>query len=137
MQDVEKLQDWICAFPQWDSAKPELDQLGVVPDSAGLYYQGLEVLEHREDVQGNVRQRRRHSFSLRRIFLTRQGGACWMEALSRWVLEQSRLGLTPVFHGAAGPCRVTAANARADWQKQPGTTVYTVKLDAEFDSYAA
>ena len=137
MQDVEKIRDWICTFPRWETAKPELDQLGVEPDSAGLYYQGMELLAHQEDVLGNVRDRRCHSFLLRRIFLTRQGGALWMEAFSHWVLEQSRLGLTPVLYGAAGPCRVTTHNAKADWQKQPGTTVYTVKLDAEFESNAA
>ncbi len=134
MQDVEKLRDWIGTFPRWGTAKPELDQLGVAPDSAGLYYRGMEVLARQEDVQGNVHNRCRHSFSLHRIFLTRQGGAQWMEAFSHWVLEQSRLGLTPVFYEAVAPCRVTTRDARADWQKQPGTTVYTVWLDAEFES---
>ena len=133
MQDVEVIRNWIRTFPQWGTADLEMDQLGVTPDSAGLYYQGMEILGRREDVQGNVEHHCRHSFLLRRIFLTRQGGSAWMEDFSRWIMAQSEEGTTPVFANGKAPFQAVARNAKADWQKQTGTTVYTVRLDVEFE----
>lgn len=111
----------------------EMDQLGVIPDSAGLYYRGMEIIKRKEDVAGNVKTHCRHSFLLRRIFLTRQGGSVWMEAFSRWSLAQSEASVTPVLENGTAPFWAEARGAKADWQKQTGTTVYTVRLDVEFE----
>ena len=134
MQDVERIRDWICQFPQWGTAKPELDQLGTEPDSAGLYYQGLQILQRQEDVMGNVRSLCRHSFVLRRIFLVRQEGAKWMEAFARWITEQSEAGATPCLAGDSEPFYGVAREAKVDWQKQPGTVIYTIRLEVEFQT---
>ena len=129
MQDVEAIRDWICRFPLWGNVELRLDQLGTKPEEAGLYYLGMSEISRQEDVTGGVKSRCKHSFSLRRIFLTRQDGALWMESFSRWVRNQSHSGATPL----PAPCRVTAYGAKADWQRQPGTLIYTVRLDVEFE----
>lgn len=129
---LEKLRQWLETFPKWDAAL-QFDDVDAVPGSSGLYPMGLTELSRRENVLGNVMVRCRETFLLRRVAGQSAENAQWLEDFQNWVMEQDTLGLTPQFGDVPESQRLRASEGKLDSQKQVGSTLYTVKLTAEFD----
>lgn len=131
---LEKMRTWLERFPGWEN-NLLIDYVDAVPGSTGLYPRGLSELSRREDVLGNVTVRCRWEFLLRRAAGSREENARWLMDLQNWVMEQDRLGLTPVFGDDPRTQRVRAFEGRLDSQKQVGSSLYTVRLTAEFTKH--
>lgn len=131
---LEKMRTWLECFPGWEN-NLLIDYVDAVPGSTGLYPRGLSEVSRREDVLGNVTVRCRWEFLLRRAAGSREENARWLMDLQNWVMEQDRLGLTPVFGEDPRTQRVRAFEGRLDSQKQVGGSLYTVRLTAEFTKH--
>ena len=129
---LEKMRQWLETFPKWDAAL-QFDFVDAVPGSTGLYPTGLTELSRREDVLGNVTVRCRAAFMLRRVAGQSAENTQWLVDFQNWVMEQDTLGLTPQFGDVPASQRLRASEGKLDSQKQVGSTLYTVKLTAEFD----
>lgn len=129
---LEKMRHWLETFPKWDAAL-QFDYVDAVPGSTGLYPRGLTELSRREDVLGNVTVRCCAAFLLRRVAGQSAENAQWLVDFQNWVMEQDALGLTPQFGDVPQAQRLRASEGKLDGQKQVGSTLYTVKLTAEFD----
>lgn len=128
---LETMQKWLETFPMWEGTL-QLDYADSVPGSTGLYPRGITELSRREDVLGNVKVRYSCTFILRRTAARGQENARWLLELQRWVAEQDRLGLTPRFGDEPKTERLRAFDGRLDRHSQVGSSLYTVRLSAEF-----
>lgn len=135
MENLEKLKQWVVTFPQWeDGHLLYIDYTGAVPGNAGLFPQGLEELERRQDVVGNRTVRCRCRFSLYRVTGRENGeeNARWLTDFQNWVQSQSLQGLAPTFGDDPRQERLWAQKGRLKDGSQTGTGVYSVELTAEF-----
>jgi len=97
-----------------------------------LFPLGLEVLERRCDLLGQVRLRCRQKFALDRAVCPGQEQAAWLLEFQRWVAEQSALGLAPRFGDDPAAEHIRAEKGRLKEVSAAGTAVYEVILTAEF-----
>ena len=68
MDVLKRLQAWLTTFPKWEEGKlMYLDFTDGVPGNQGLFPQGQEVLQRKEDVLGNISLSCRYHFALYRI----------------------------------------------------------------------
>lgn len=130
---LEKLKNWLLTFPDWGEVLLQVDTTDPRPDNAGLFPKGMEELERKTDIAGNIRVRCRSSFVLRRVVTQNYDRAArWMEALQNWVYRQSMSGNAPIFGDADQPQRLYAKGGKLENNAQTGTAVYTVTLIAEY-----
>ena len=135
MNDLEKLRQWLLTFPMWDGGGYLfVDFTDNLPGSMGLYPAGLEICSKEADVAGNVTLRCRYNFALYRVGGVSGEGqdALWLLQLQKWVMEQSVLGLAPVFGDEPAAERITAQKGKLKEPAKDGCGVYSVILTAEF-----
>ncbi len=126
MELLEILKAWIMGFPQWGEAELRIDTTDAEPVSCGLFPLGCEELSRKEDVLGNVRQRLRQTFALRRVAQRQEAAAAWLLEFAQWVRLQS-----PPHIGEN--TRIRAEKGRLLSVTQTGTATYEVKIILEYD----
>ena len=133
MDVLQKLKQWLLCYPRWGEAQIYVDFLDSAPVNAGVYPQGLEELERREDVLGNVTASCRYRFMLYRMVTGQQdneGNAEWLLDFQQWVQQQSILGLTPRFGDV--PAREQIRAEKGGLTAGTQITTYTATLIADF-----
>ena len=134
MTDLEKLISWLQTFPGWEG-QLQTDYTAASPVNAGLYPMGLEELERKEDVLGNVAARCRYRFTLQRLVTGQADNAehaQWLLRLQNWVQQQCAARLAPTFGDDPAAEQIRAEKGRLKEASQAGTAVYTVTVTAEF-----
>lgn len=134
MQDLEKMQAWLCTYPQWQGAV-SVDYVDSKPGSFGLYFQGLEVLKRRQDVLGNREEDCRYTFLLRFVAAGQDDAreqAQWLLQFQSWVQTQNALGNTPGFGDVPEKESIRAEKGRLEKASQVACGLYTVTITAEF-----
>ena len=132
MEYLETLERWLRAFPLWGQEEIRTDALPLRPGSVGLFPQGVEVLEEKTDLLGNVSIRCRQKFELQKVVCPGEDPARWLLQLQQWMLEQSALGLAPRFGDVPAAEQIRAEKGRLKEITAAGTAVYTVTITAEF-----
>lgn len=130
MTDLEKLEQWLRSYPQWDSTL-QVDFLEAGPGNAGLFPAGLEEKDRREDVLGNVQIACRYRFALHKRSFGRQD-AQWLLDFQNWVQQQSVAGTVPHFGDIPEQERITAQKGALKSTDRAGGGVYAVTLLADF-----
>ena len=134
MTDLDKLRQWLMTYPGWDG-ELQVDFVDPEPGNAGLFPEGLEETEHKEDILGNLQIFCRYRFVLYRQMAGQQDGthnAQWLLAFQNWVQQQSAEGLAPQFGDVPERERLQARSGALKKADQVGTGTYTVTLIAEF-----
>ena len=82
---LEKMETWLQTFPMWEEGcSLQIDHTGAEPGSNGLFPLGMEEMERREDVLGNVKAYCRCRFKLFRVVTAQAGNpenAQWLLSL--------------------------------------------------------
>jgi len=128
---LEQMKNWLQTFPKWEDSI-QVDFADGAPGNTGLYPRGLTELSHREDVLGNVQVRCRWDFLLRKIAVSGEENARWLLDFQNWVMEQNRLGIAPKFGDEPKTEHIRASDGRLERHAQVGSSLYTVRLQAEF-----
>ena len=129
MELLEQIKNWLVTFPQWDEQVLHIDTTAGEPDCCGLFPLGQELLETKQDVLGNVSQKLRYSFLLRRVAPRQESAAVWLLGFQDWVRQQHLAGLVPRF---GEQCRIRAEKGKLVSATQTGTATYEVKIVIEF-----
>ena len=132
MEQLEKLRRWLQRFPLWGNAKLYIDSLPVGLGNMGLYPMGVELLERREDLLGNVRTRLRQRFILYRNVSPGEDQGLWLLQLQQWVADQWVQGLAPRFGDDPDGESVRAEKGALKEVTAAGTAVYTVSITVEY-----
>ena len=132
MEQLKILRDWICQFPLWGDMPLHVDTLSAQPENAGLYPLGMEVLERKTDLLGNVTERCRQKFDLLRAVVPGEDPAKWMLGFAQWVQQQGVLGLAPRFGDVPAAEQIRAEKGRLKEITAAGTAVYVVTITAEY-----
>ena len=136
MTDLEKLRQWLRAYPGWEeNAALHTDHIDGLPGSYGLYPVGLEVLSRTEDLLGNVTARCRYTYNLLRCTAGQQDSpqeAQWLMEFQTWVLSQSAHGLAPQFGDVPAEETLRAEKGKRKEASQGSIGTYTVTIVAEF-----
>ena len=131
---LQAMIQWLKTCPIWEG-QLFVDFHDGNPGSVGLYPAGVEEIDRREDVLGNVTARYRCHFELLRITAGQQdntGAAVWLLQFQEWVRQQSRLGLTPTFGQEPAREQIRAEKGKLKSASQTGTGAYSVHLTAEY-----
>lgn len=137
MSDLEKMRQWLRAFPGSDKLKTlEIDYTSPDPGSAGLCPGGLRELGRTRDILGNLTVENRYAFSLFCVFAKSPGedsaaaaNAEWLLALQNWLQSQCAQGLAPQFGDNQKVRLLEGALYEAT---QEGLATYRVKLTVDF-----
>lgn len=132
MEQLEILRQWLRSFPGWGDVPVHIDTLPVQTENAGVYPLGLEVLERKEDLLGNVRLRCRQRFDLYKTVSPGEDHAQWLLELQHWVLEQCAMGQAPRFGDVPSAEHIRAEKGKLKEITAAGTAVYAVTITAEF-----
>jgi len=135
MDVLQKIKQWLSGYPQWGEAKIYVDFLESDPVNTGLYPQGLEELERREDVLGNVAVRCRYRFVLYRMTTGQQDNeenAGWLLNFQQWVQQQNTLRQVPQFGDVPNREQIRAEKGKLQKASQVGTGTYGVILTVDF-----
>ena len=131
---LEKMKQWLMSCPLWEG-RLFVDCHDGRPGSAGLYPAGVEQVQRREDVLGNVTAVYRCHFDLLRVTTGQQDNtqnAHWLLEFQNWVHQQCCQGLAPKFGDEPAREQIRAEKGRLKSAPQTGTGIYTVHLTAEF-----
>lgn len=131
---LEKIISWLKTCPLWEDTLT-VDYHSGTPGSGGLYPAGVEELNRREDVLGNVTIRCRAHFDLMRVTPGQRDGydnALWLLQFQDWVQTQSRMGLAPTFGSEPDREVIRAQKGKLSRASQTGTGIYTVHLSADY-----
>lgn len=133
MNDLEKMQVWLAACPHLEGAVISIDEMGAAPGSTGLYLQGMERLEQKEDLLGNKTAVCRYTFLLRRVLPAcgEDNGNTLLD-FQQWVQERSLLGQVPGFSDVPESESIRAEKGRLEKTAQQGTFQYVTTLTADF-----
>lgn len=135
MAALEKLVQWLKTFPLWEENALHIDYTGAVPGSSGLYPQGVEEVQRREDVLGNVTVKNRLHVTLYRVTHGQQDNrenSAWLLQFQQWVQQQSALGLAPFFGDDPKQEKIRAEQGKLKSASQTGTGKYAVAITAEY-----
>ena len=126
---MEEIKKWLQSFPLWGEAEPAVDAVSPESGSTGLFPQGTELLEHRENVLGESVRRLRQRYLLRRAAVRGMDAAAWLQKLAHWVAEQDRLGLAPALGQRQ---QVRAEKGRLIRTDTAGTGIYEIQITMEY-----
>ena len=130
MEQINAIKALLQQFPLWGAQPLSVDMREAAPGKSALFPQGLQVLDRREDVLGNVKCRLRQSFLLRRVACIGETAADWLMQLQNWMLTQPTSDLEPFF---GKDLHLWAQGGHLANGKQPGTGIYEVKIYAEYE----
>lgn len=140
---LEKMRGFVAAYPGFDElAAIQVDYTGKIPDSAGLYPSGLQLVSREADVLGNVTCQNQYSYELFCLLEKspdEDDGATFnaetMLAFQLWVQEQDARRNIPQFGDDPKHERITAQNGEIYAADDEGTALYVVQLTASFVNY--
>ena len=140
MTALEKIQDWIKTFPQYDALTTfSVDYTSAEPTNGGLMPAGLVEVSRTTDIVGNVTVSNQYNFTLYFVFLkspgdetTAEENAQWLMDFQDWVQAQSATGEAPLFGDDARQETMKAQNGMLLEADAEGTAVYSVNLSANF-----
>ena len=140
MTALEKIQDWIKTFPQYDALTTfSVDYTSAEPTNGGLMPAGLVEVSRTTDIVGNVTVSNQYNFTLYFVFLkspgdetTAEENAQWLMDFQDWVQAQSATGKSPFFGDDARQETMKAQNGMLLEADAEGTAVYSVNLSANF-----
>ena len=136
MDLLERVRSWVQTFPDWEEGQLlYIDYTGAAPGNTGLFPVGVEELERREDVLGNMAVSCRCRFMLYRVTTGQEDNAAnarWLLRFQDWVRQQSALHLAPTFGDEPARERIRAEKGKLKNASQVGTGIYAVELTAEF-----
>lgn len=143
MTALDKIQDWIKTFPQYDALSAfSVDYTGAEPSNGGLMPSGLVEISRATDIFGNVTVTNQYNFTLYFVFLKSPGddagaeeNAQWLMDFQDWVQMQSVTGTAPTFGDNKRQETMKAQNGMLAEADNEGTAVYTVNLSANFIKY--
>jgi len=132
MDDIEKLRDFVTAYPDWEAGKLLfIDYTDGVPGNGGLFPEGITQVTVREDILGGREVDMRLQVCLYRATAAQAEDAGWLLRFQNWVAAQSAGGKAPVFGDVPSRERLYAEKGRLS-QRRSGGNVYSVMLTAEF-----
>lgn len=140
MTALEKIQDWIKTFSQYDALTTfSVDYTSAEPTNGGLMPAGLVEVSRTTDIVGNVTVSNQYNFTLYFVFLkspgdetTAEENAQWLMDFQDWVQAQSATGKAPLFGDDARKETMKAQNGMLLEADAEGTAVYSVNLSANF-----
>lgn len=141
MSDLEKLRQWLSAYPGFDIAGEFLvDYTDRIPASAGLFPAGLKEIGRSTDILGNVTVRNQYNFSIYTVLekspgdnITAVGNAERVMNFQSWVREQSAMGLAPVFGDPeCGKEIIRAEDGAVYSASEEGLAVYVIRISVLF-----
>lgn len=131
-----KMAAFIATFPHYDVlSKLTIDYTDKVPNSGGLFPNGLVEVSRRRDLLGNVSVTNQYNFALYATLEKWQGGeenAEWQMAFQEWVQEQSAKGLAPTFGDEPRRERLVAQNGQLFSADEEGTALYVIQINVTF-----
>jgi hypothetical protein len=130
MEQISAIKNLLKTFPLWGDQPFLVDVKAAAPDSCALFPLGLQVLEQKEDVQGNRTYKLRQGFLLRRVACIGEPAAQWLMQLQAWLLTQPVSYLEPVFGSSL---HLWAQSGHLTSGKQPGTGIYEVKIHVDYE----
>jgi len=125
MEHLQELKNWLGGFGGCQDAM--VDSTGAAPEDTGLFPMGVQVVWNREDVLGNVTQRLRQSYVLRRVAPRGEAAAVWLANFQHWVAENAQTA--PVFGQMQS---IRAEKGKLEKAAQAGLGIYAVTLTVEF-----
>lgn len=140
MTVLETIRKWISAFPGYDILRDfQVDFTDQIPGNGGVYPSGLEEVERRKDIMGNVTVTNQYNFGLYYVFEKAPGddigaviNADWIMDFQMWVQEESVMGRAPVFGDVPQNERIMAQNGVLYEADEEGTATYMVQLSVQF-----
>ena len=129
------LKSWLGTFPRWDAEVCYVDYSEGSFGNCGIFPQGVEEIDRREDVLGNVQVSCRIRFRLLRMAGQSgdgQNAAQWLLDFENWVQQQSAAGLTPRFGDVPEKEVMRAERGKRSETRQTGSGTYEVILTVEF-----
>ena len=137
---LEKMRAFVASYPDFDIlGELAIDYTDAVPNSAGLFPNGLVEVSRRTDLLGNVTVANQRNFALYTALEKspdEDGGATvnaeWLDGFQLWVQEQSALGNAPAFGDEPRSERITAQNGAIYSADGEGVAVYAVQLSVSF-----
>ena len=129
MKEINAVWQYLSRFPLWQDGTSAVDTVPAVPDGCGLFPQGMEVLQHRQDVTGGQKLRLRQTFLLRRRAVHTCQSASWLLRLQGWVAENPPCELEPVFGSGL---TLHMEKGRMTQKQQTGTALYEGTIIIEY-----
>ena len=140
MTTLEKIRQWLKAFPGYDQLKSlEVDYTPPSPGNGSVMPGGLLEVSRTQDILGNTTVVNQYNFTLFFTFLKSPGddtgsteNAQWLLDLQDWVQAQSITGKAPTFGDEAKKETINAQNGTLYGTDSEGTALYTVQLSVQF-----
>lgn len=140
MTALETIRKWISSFPGYDILRDfQVDYTDQVPGNGGVYPSGLEEVERRKDIFGNITVTNQYNFGLYYVLEKAPGddtgaaiNADWIMDFQMWVQEESVMGRAPVFGDVPQNERIMAQNGVLYEADEEGTATYMVQLSVQF-----
>lgn len=140
MTDLEKIREWIAAYPGTDRLRSlQVDYYDAVPDNGNIAPSGLVEISRTEDILGNVTVENQYNFGLYYVLAKAPGddagsaeNADWIMGLQNWVQEQSIRHLAPTFGDEPRKEVIKAQNGGIIAADEEGTATYMVQLSINF-----
>lgn len=143
MNDLEKIREWIAAYPGTDRLQSlKVDYYEADPDNGSIAPSGLVEISRTEDILGNVTVENQYNFGLYYTLAKSPGddagateNADWIMGLQTWVQEQSIRHLAPTFGDEPRKEAIKAQNGGIVAADEEGTAVYMVQLSINFTKH--
>ena len=129
MDILEKIKSWLMTCPVIKMEQIFVDHLPAEPGSVGLFQKGMQEVQRREDLLGNLKVHCRYRVLLRCMVLE---DSAWLPDFQQWVQQQAAGGLTPILGDVPSEERLQAMDGKLSERSQTGTRVCEVALVADF-----
>ena len=129
---LQEIKKWLLSFPGWQGIPIYVEYTHAQPENLGLFSGGLQELERKTDILGNVTVKNQWQFTLRWVCagqLSNQEQSQVLQQFQQWVQRQSVLGLAPI---PGQDTRWYAGKGKLESGSQTGTGVYAVGLTVEY-----
>ena len=138
--DLDKVKNWISKYPGHNILSQfSFDYTDKVPNTGGIFPNGLVEVERKSDIIGNVTVVNQYNFALYYQFTKSPGddagsefNAEWVDDFQRWVQEQSCKGLAPAIGDEPEQEQITAQNGTMIDASDEGWAMYTIQLTVRF-----
>jgi len=140
MNALEKIREWVKTYPGFGILNDfQIDYTDQVPNTAGMFPDGLVEVSRRRDINGNVTVVNQYNFAIHYLFEKAPGddegakiNADWVSEFQEWVQTQSVMGLAPVFGDRPRREVIKAQNGALYETDREGTALYVVQLSVQF-----
>lgn len=140
MSDLEKMRNWIQAYPKHEMiAAFSVDLVDQIPFKGSIAPSGLVEISRSEDILGNVTVSNQYNFGLYYAFrkspdddIDATKNAEWLMDFQKWIQEQSALRKAPIFGDEPAKERISAQNGSIYDATEDGTAIYMVHLSVSF-----